>query len=364
MKKIKEAEQTLHLRNEKQEVIDDDGSCLNVLYPIVEQKQKALQVYDEEILDLCAVEAIDKEIEDADEANARIVEILAKLTEKLTIKLPSHGHIGESGSIIGQASAAKPEPHQPTVVKPKLPKLTLERFKGDVTTFQSFLKQFNSTIHENPSIPRTDKFKHLKALLEGPATRVIQGLTLTTANYDQARKLLEDRYGKTQVIISAHMDNVLKLNPCTSDKPQQLRFLYDQMQVQIRGLESLGVTTESYGQLLIPIIMSKLPNEIRLKISRNTDKKKWEIQELSELIRKEIKARETTEHIEATTERVKPFSNFSNSGKSGNPATTSTLFTRPQENTSKGSTTMQCVFCGKLHFSASCEKVKDIDERK
>ena len=146
---------------------------------------------------------------------------------------------------------------------------------------------------------------------------------------------MEDRYGKPQVIISAHMDNLLKLNPCTSDKPQQLRYLYDQMQVQTRGLESLGVTTESYGQLLIPIIMSKLPNEIRLQISRNTDKEKWEIQELLELIRKEIEARETTEHIKATTERVKPFSNFSSSGKSGNPATTSTLFTRPQENISK-----------------------------
>ena len=190
MKKIKEAEQTLHLINEKQEVTDDDRSRLNVLYQILEQKQKVLQVYDKEILDLYAVEAIDKELEDADEANARIVEILAKLTEKLTIKLPSHGDIGESGSIIGQASAAQ----QPTVVKPKLPKLTLERFKGDVTTFQSVWEQFNSTIHENPIIPRTDKFKHLKVLLEGPAAHVIQGLNLTTANYDQARKLLEDRW--------------------------------------------------------------------------------------------------------------------------------------------------------------------------
>ena len=79
--------------------------------------------------------------------------------------------------------------------------------------------------------------------------------------------------------------------------------------------------------------MSKLPNEIRLQISRNTDKEKWEIQELLELIRKEIEAREATEHIKATTERVKPFSNFSSSGKSGDPATTSTLFTRRQENT-------------------------------
>ena len=199
-KKIKEAEQTLHLINEKQEVTDDDRSRLNVLYQILQQKQKVLQVYDEDILDLCAVEAIDKEIEDADETNARIVEILAKLTEELAIKLPSQGGIGESGSIMGQASAAQPEPQQPTVVKPKLPKLTLERFRGDVTTFQSFWEQFNSTIHEGPSIPRADKFKRLKALLEGPAACVIQGLTLTAANYNQARELLGDRYGKAQVI--------------------------------------------------------------------------------------------------------------------------------------------------------------------
>ena len=79
---------------------------------------------------------------------------------------------------------------------------------------------------------------------------------------------------------------------------------------------------------------------------------------------KRIEARETTEHIKASTERVKPFSNFSSSGKSEDPAATSTLFTRPQENISKGLTAMQCDSCGKLHFSASFEKVKDIEERK
>ena len=199
-KKIEEAEQTLHLINEKQEVTDDDRSRLNVLYQILEQKQKVLQVYDEEILDLCAVEAIDKEIEDADEANARIVEILAKLTEKLTIKLPSHGDIGESGSIIGQASAAKPEPQQPTVIKPKLPKLTLERFKGDVTTFQSFWEQFNSTIHENPSIPKTDKFKHLKALLEGQGRRNSRG-TFWPISIFIYRKSIEVFYSLMSILI-------------------------------------------------------------------------------------------------------------------------------------------------------------------
>ena len=156
---------------------------------------------------------------------------------------------------------------------------------------------FNSTIDKNSGIPNTDKFKHLKALLEGPAARVVQGLPLTDANYAHARKLLEDRYGKTQVIISAHMGNVIKINPCANDKPNQLRYMFDQIRVQIRGLESLGVKTESYGQLLIPIIMSKLPSEIRLQVSRATEKELWEIQELLDLIQKEIEARETTEEV-------------------------------------------------------------------
>ena len=76
---------------------------------------------------------------------------------------------------------------------------------------------------------------------------------------------------------SARMDNLLRLSPCTSDGPQRLGYLYGQVQVQIRGLESLGVAAEDYGQLLVPIIMSKLPSEIRLQISRDTDKEKWSL---------------------------------------------------------------------------------------
>ena len=68
------------------------------------------------------------------------------------------------------------------------------------------------------------------------------------------------------------MDNLLNLILCTSDKPHQLRYLYDQIRVQIRGLEVLGVKTETYGQFLIPVIMSKLPTEVRLQVARATKK--------------------------------------------------------------------------------------------
>ena len=51
----------------------------------------------------------------------------------------------------------------------------------------------------------------LKSLLEGPAARAIQGLTLSKANYDSAIGILRERFGKTQAIITAHMEELLKL---------------------------------------------------------------------------------------------------------------------------------------------------------
>ena len=41
--------------------------------------------------------------------------------------------------------------------------------------------------------------------------RAIQGLTVTDANYDAAINILNQRFGKPQQIISAHMDELLRI---------------------------------------------------------------------------------------------------------------------------------------------------------
>jgi hypothetical protein len=152
--------------------------------------------------------------------------------------------------------------------KPKLPKITLPRFNGDVTKWNTFWDSFNSAIHTNTDIANIDKFNYLKSLIEGPAARTIQGLTLTNSNYETAIKLLEERFGKRQQIVSAHMDELLKIPSCSSDKSQSLRLVYDKISVHTRGLATLGISPDQYGSLLIPVIMSKLPNEIRLQIAQ------------------------------------------------------------------------------------------------
>ena len=40
--------------------------------------------------------------------------------------------------------------------------------------------------------------------------------------------------------------------------------------MHVHGLEALGVTSDQYGNLLIPIIISTLPQEMSLQVAHHT----------------------------------------------------------------------------------------------
>ena len=140
-----------------------------------------------------------------------------------------------------------------------------------------------------------DKFNYLKSLLEGTAFKTVQGLTLTNLNYDSAIQLLKERFGNPQQIISAHMEGLLKVTNCSGDHPGSLRAVYDKIMVHIRGLETLGVTSEQYRSMLIPVIMTKFPSDICLRIARETGREAWRITPLLTTLRQEVEAREASE---------------------------------------------------------------------
>ena len=72
-----------------------------------------------------------------------------------------------------------------------------------------------------------DKFNCLKSILDENAAIAIQGLPLTEGNYEAAVKILQERFGKKQQIISAHMEELLKLQTCPNDKASQIRYVYN-----------------------------------------------------------------------------------------------------------------------------------------
>ena len=126
--------------------------------------------------------------------------------------------------------------------------------------------------------------------MEGSAARCIQGLSIAEHNYDHAVELLVECFGNPQ---SAHVDKLIKI-PVASDKPSSLRF---KVNAHIRGLKSLAVISDQYGSFLIEMIMSTLPDDIRLRVAQKNKRDVWKIKEILEVVKVEVKAREASEGV-------------------------------------------------------------------
>ena len=153
------------------------------------------------------------------------------------------------------------------------------------------------------------------------------------------------------------MDQLLKVSPCTSDRPSSLILVYDQICVHTRSLASLGITSEQHGSLLIPIIMSKLLPEVRLQIARNSKDSVWKIEELLNVTKIEVEAREASE-MTKTSENNKLSQASGNSRPRNQTPTTNSLVSQRGE-----SCKIKCVFFQNEHYSASCDAVKNIAQR-
>jgi len=171
------------------------------------------------------------------------------------------------------------------------------------------------------------KFNYLNSLLE---ERSIKGLRLTESNYSSAIDLLKERFGRTQKIIDAHADKLMKIPTCPIYKPHMLKSVYDQINVHIR-LRKLSLTS------VVLIIMSVMWN--------------------SELLERAERSMEGTCSNECYKKKEKLVRVSGPNPRSSlmlimlaTPLTTGTFVTH--------GSSIQCVYCQGHHYSAACNKVK------
>ena len=233
----------------------------------------------------------------------------------------------------------------------KLPQIQLKRFDGNPINFQTFWDSFDSAIHKNNKLDDITKFNYLNSLLDKSAAKAIKGLTLTSENYVNAVKILNERFGDHQVIITANMDALLALKSISSSRDiQNLRSIYDTIEIHARNLENYDVNSEHYGPILISIIMNKLPDDFRLDISRLMPPGKWELKKLLDTFKNELTSREKCFYMSNKNNSEYEYSeNFSASALHvGN----------------NKSFKISCCYCKMAHPSNQCHTVTDVSARK
>ena len=110
---------------------------------------------------------------------------------------------------------------------------------------------------------------YLFGLLKGPAYSAVKGFTMTSGNYKEVIDVLHECFGSKDVIISSHMDALLKLPLVNKSGTRRLRSMYDLTEQNIRGLKTLDISSKDYGSLLLPILMSRFPQKFKSILTRN-----------------------------------------------------------------------------------------------
>ena len=355
---IKKAQEFLpHPGNEAAEEIKPR---LESLKNTLQKERNTLDKLNGEVLgNLEKEDEIEKEILDSAAVDAEIEEIICLITSALKEK---------AQSAPSQQTLQGSHDVRSSVEKVKLPKLPLTIFNGDPTRWNTFWDSFKSSIHDHSGLADSDKLKYLQKSLAGEAAETISGLPITNENYKEALELLHKRFGDEEVIITKHVDALVELPKITScEDLRKLRSLYDKTEATVRSLKGIGIAPSSYQTILAPMIMAKIPQELRLIISRRLSNK-WDLQGILKEFGEELSLREKCVLVptgEQTSTRQNQKGNFKSYGSGSNQSTTSTLVVNNErQRVVPPNNVPFCLFCGDRHYSASCTKVTDPDARK
>ena len=259
-----------------------DCDKLREMLSILSAKEDSLTDLDKGIEDETPTDELEAEIASTQDYQEHIL-----LWKARASRLIQRERDTVSARVSNASLSSARSPSQQTV---KLPKLVIEKYGGEVSRWQEFWSQYETAIHNNETLCKKEKFTYLKSYLTGAAARAVTGLTITDANYDAAIEMLQKRFGRKDIVVSAHMSKLLNLTPVKkSTDIVALRHLYDECEIQIRSLESLGVHSDTYGCLLCPVLLQLIPEDIALAYTRKSDNSsEWKVLELVQFLSKEL----------------------------------------------------------------------------
>ena len=169
----------------------------------------------------------------------------------------SSGHTKTSPSFIQDNNNVKSNEG----VEVKLPKLELMKFSWTITINGRVSGTcLNLWLTETLTFQESKKFTYIVfEELWDRRSRICNNIILLGCLslkmiLETVINILRDRFGKAQLLISYHMVALLKLAIVSSvHGTKKLRDLYDNSEINIQSLKALGIESESFGNLLVPV---------------------------------------------------------------------------------------------------------------
>ena len=227
-------------------------------------------------------------------------------------------------------------------------------FNGDALRWSEFWDSFKANVDKNLALSNIEKLSYLNSKLHGEAKQAVSGIPLSNDNYQVAKTILKDKFGKSKSVVNSHYTQLMNLKPATNTT-KGLRVLYDNFERHFRSLEAMQQDTNQ--DVFVPMLTSKIPKDVlfQLQIQRgaNVD---WTVTRLRELLNDYVSNREDSEQQGHT--------DISSSTSTARPLRSSTEALMVNQRTSQRQNNRNCRFCSGNHWSDECRRYQTVDERK
>ncbi|KAJ8962702.1 hypothetical protein NQ318_001099 [Aromia moschata] len=257
---------------------------VKVLWELLQSKHEELGILDHAVYDLMLDSAAEAELESEIEARDAYLKKFTTLKVRYE-KLFDDAEMAKAESSRSSSTGQGLHINETTGKRKfKLPPLEFKHYDGSIKDWLAFWSQFKK-IHEDESIDDHDKIEYLiQATVAGSKARqLVESYPAMSENYQKIISSMLSRFGREDLQIEVYVREVLKLilTNAASQQKMEIATLHDQIETQLRALETLGITSDKCSALLYPLIESCLPHELLRAWQRSASFSKCEPEDVS-----------------------------------------------------------------------------------
>lgn len=141
---------------------------------------------------------------------------------------------------------------------PKLEKIQVPKFDGEILNFPSFKGMYDNLVHNNSSLSSVQKLHYLKqSLMDGSAHCLIRDFPLTETSYPEAYACVCARFDNKRAIVRALFSKLYNLESISTSS--KIRSLIDNVDSTIRGLKAVGEKIdETFSRYIAFVVTTRL----------------------------------------------------------------------------------------------------------
>ena len=143
--------------------------------------------------------------------------------------------------------------------------VTVPTFDGNVLEFPTFWDTVVPLVHENSKVSKFYKLNYLKSAMKGSSAEVLNSFPSTAESFELAVAVLQKRYGKNQISVRNHLEDLLKGQRIDNDA-KQLRSLINKVAAKNAILSHQEVTRDL---LFVLIVENQLSRPMKKMDSKN-----------------------------------------------------------------------------------------------